>query len=171
MAKIQHVDPVKLICGVMAADEALLDRAVVRLVASYGPVDVESDVRPFDFTDYYTSEMGPHLSRKFISFERLIDPAELADIKVQTNALEETFAVNGGRRVNLDPGYLCPSKLVLATAKDFSHRVALGQGIYAEVTLMFTKEGGIRTFHWTYPDLKSDDYHGFLFAARRKILS
>jgi hypothetical protein len=170
VAEVRPVDPVALICGVMAVDAARLQQSVERLTRAFGPLEHESTVQPFDVTDYYEPEMGPFLMRQFVSFSRLIDPCALADVKLKTNALEQEFSENGCRRVNLDPGYLCPSKLVLATAKDFSHRVAIGSGIYAEVTLMFTKEGGIRTFHWTYPDLRSDVYHDFLFAARRQIL-
>lgn len=173
MADIRKVPEVKLVCGLIAGSEEWRRRGVEALVAAYGPTDLESAVLPFDCTDYYEAEMGPGLLRQFVSFTRLIDPASLADVKLHTNAMEKQWTAPGPglrRRVNLDPGYITPAKLVLATTKDFAHRIYLHSGIYAEVTLNFTKTG-FRHFDWTYPDFKSGRYDAFLSAVRRQLMA
>lgn len=173
MAEAKKAEPVKLICGIIAVDERAIGEARRELEALYGPIDLESDVIPFTFTDYYREEMADNLLRKFFAFKKLIDPAQIAAIKLQTNALEEKHVVESKgvkkRTVNLDPGYVCASRLVLATAKDFSHRIYLSDGIYAEVTLNFRKDGVI-THPWTFPDFKSDKYADFFMAVRRRYM-
>ena len=101
--------PVKLICSIISGDPALPDAAQERLEALYGPVDFRSSSLPFDHTDYYTPEMGPGLERRIVAFAELVDPGRLAEIKLQTNALEQEWAVGGRRRVNLDPCLLYTS--------------------------------------------------------------
>ena len=176
MADIRKPDDVKLIVGALSADADLLQQAKHALCGLYGPVDVESPLIMFDFTAYYEKQMGPDLLRKFFAFEQLVDPAILPDIKMRTNELERELAACPGasvpRPINLDPGYITPAKLVLASAKDFSHRVYLRDGIYAEVTLYYEKGGTFRSWPWTFPDYKtSPEYHAFLLEARRRIMS
>jgi hypothetical protein len=77
--------------------------------------------------------------------------------------------VAGARTINLDPGYICASRLVLATTKDFSHRIYLRDGIYAEASLMFQKNG-ISVFPWTYPDYQSEQYRPMLLAMRERYM-
>ena len=148
-------------------------RAGNALTRLYGEIDWESDPIPFDFTDYYEEEMGTGLLRKFVSFATLIDPGKLAEVKIRTNGLEQELAMDTGgqrrRRINLDPGYVDASRLVLATTKNVAHRICLGQGIYAEVTLTFRKKG-CAYFDWTYPDYRSDRYTGLLCEIRRRYL-
>ncbi|MCP2606641.1 DUF4416 family protein, partial [Candidatus Aminicenantes bacterium AC-708-I09] len=125
MAEIKPFTPVKLICGIIASDKKIFEMAEKELSFLYGKIDYSSDLILFNFTDYYERQMGPDLKRKFISFERLIDPSELSSIKIKTNELEEEIKkrLNLNRRaVNLDPGYLTRSALIIATAKNFAHR-------------------------------------------------
>jgi len=75
-------------------------------------------------------EMGKPLFRQFLSFEKLISPEQLVEIKLFTNQLEQESAEQGRRRVNLDPGYLSLDHLVLATGKPCAHRIYLSQGIW-----------------------------------------
>lgn len=136
----------------------------------FGPVDMESPLIPFSFTDYYLSELGPDLKRKLLSFDRLIYPGSLARIKKLTNDLEKRFQREAGKRgINIDPGYLEPGKLVLATTKNQQHRIYLGEGIYGEVTLRFRK-GRFEPWEWTYPDYRSGVYFGFLTEVRKLYL-
>ncbi|MCD4825308.1 MAG: DUF4416 family protein [Phycisphaerae bacterium] len=171
MAAITQPDKVKLICGMISASESLLAEAQERLAAAYGPADIVSETWQFDFTDYYEEQMGANLLRRFVAFEWLIDPGELADIKRATNALEDEFAAAGGgdvsRPINLDPGYIAPSKLILASMKDFSHRIYLGGGVYAEITLMW--RSGWQSLAWTFPDYGSGRYDEFLTDARTRL--
>jgi hypothetical protein len=162
MARIRAAQPVKLIVGLLGGDVDLLRRARQLLVHEYGAVDLESDFWPFVETDYYRPEMGPGLQRWFLSFERLIRPEALAEIKRQTNEFEakmaeECLSAERPRPVNLDPGYLNLFKLVLATTKDRDHRIYVGSGIYAEVTLHH-RDGAWQTWPWTYPDYRKPEY-------------
>jgi hypothetical protein len=158
---------VRPLCGAIFADDHALALARPRLQALLGPFALVSETWPFDLTRYYEPEMGAGLRRVFIAFERLADPAGLADWKLATNRIEAEVARDMGRArpINLDPGYLTPAKLVLATTKDFSHRVYLREGIFAEITLSW-REGGWVAHPWTFPDYRDARYHGWLSRLR-----
>ncbi len=175
MGVIRPPRKVKLICGMLSGDVDLMRRARQMLRRWYGDVDEESETWPFDATDYYEPEMGPELKRMFVSFARLIDPGELAHIKAETNRLEAEICDQAGalpefRLVNLDPGYISLSKLVLATTKDYSHRVYIGDGMYAEATL-YWQNGAWRAWPYTYPDYASDRYHAFFARVRDRLVA
>jgi Domain of unknown function (DUF4416) len=163
--------PVKLIMGLILARQAPIVAIRQALETTYGQIDLETEMSPFVATRYYEREMGPALQRLFWSFEVLIAPDALAGIKCDTHAIERTFAMHDGqawrRRVNLDPGYVDLAKLVLATTKDRQHRLYLGQGIYAEVTLRHTG-GRFAPWEWTYPDYRTAEYLAFFDAVRRR---
>jgi hypothetical protein len=131
---------------------------------------------PFDFTetDYYAATMGSGLKKQFFAFERLVDPGSLADIKCQTNLWEAEYAALGRhvepRPLNLDPGYITPAKLVLASTKDHAHRLYLRDGIYAEVTLAYRAKRW-QPLEWTYPDFRRDDFQQFFTACREHLLA
>ena len=144
----------KLIASLFAGSGELLEEAGVRLSQEFGPIDYESELLPFDHTTYYAAEFGEGLKRRFVAFEELVHPGKLAEVKLLTNALEMEWAAEVKRRINIDPGYVSHSKLVLATTKNHAHRIYLGQGVYAEVTLHF-RDGAFRAWPWTYPDYAS----------------
>lgn len=174
MGRPRAPQPVKLLCGLLSGDVDLLRRATQLLVRRFGPVDLVSDIWPFDQTNYYEAEMGGGLRRQFVSFERLIGPESLPSIKHETNAIEATLAeqclsLGLGRPVNLDPGYLTPTKLVLATTKDAGHRIYIGSQMYAEVTLRWVDEAW-QVQPWTYPDYRQEAYHAYFTAVRRRFL-
>jgi hypothetical protein len=136
----------------------------------YGPVDLVSEPLSFDFTDYYEPEMGKGLWRRMTSFGSLISPDQLPEIKLWTNAMEARFPnERGGRKVNIDPGYLAASKFILATGKDYSHRIYLGKGIYGDLTLIVQK-GAFTPLPWTYPDYASQPLIGLLNLLRQRYL-
>ena len=149
--------PVKLFVGMFTAEKRLFDAARRELAGAYGAVDHVSAVWPFDFTTYYAGEFGDNLLRQFFAFFELIEPSELPEVKLHTNRLERQFASQGKRRINLDPGYIDHSKLVLATTKNHQHRMYLSQGIYAEVTLRFTRKS-FRPWEWTFRDYRTGEY-------------
>ena len=170
MAEIrQKPEPVKPIVALLAGRVEWLDAAAERVTEWLGPIDITSPTWPFTFTHYYDEVMGPNLLRRLVSFERLIDPGALASIKRRTNALEaeltERFS-DVPRPVNIDPGYVTSAKLVLASAKDFSHRIYLADGIFAEVTLTF-RRGRWESLPSTFPDYASGLYDGFLNEVRQ----
>ena len=101
--------------------------------------------------------MGKGLTRRFISFSKLIPIQDLYRIKLYTNRLEEKFSVAKHRQINIDPGYLDLAKLVLASTKDYAHRIFLRKGIFAEITLTYRQDSFSRN-DWTYPDYCSKEY-------------
>ena len=168
MALPKEFAPVKLVCGVIYKEEALYDEVKRRLAPEWGSVDSESPPFAFDLTDYYGAEMGEGLSRRFMSFEILIAPETLPALKVLAIEIEETLRRERGitgRPVNIDPGYLSASALVMATAKDFAHRIPLARGIYAHLEFLFTKTG-VKTLEWTYPDLRRGPCHEYFRSVR-----
>jgi hypothetical protein len=169
MGEIKTPRPVKLIVSAFAPSDALLTEARDALVAEWGAVDCESELLPFDHTSYYQREFGRGLMRRIWAFERLIDPGSLAAIKCRSNELEQRWAVAGKRAVNLDPGYVSMAKLVLATTKNHGHRVYLGQGIYAEVTLQY-RDKAYRAWPWSYPDYATAEYCRLFEAIRRRYI-
>lgn len=172
MGQIQTPRPVKLFVGMLAAEETFFALAEAELISKFGNIDAASELIPFNFTDYYTAEMGPNLKRKFISFAGLMNPRELVPAKLYTNELEDVLSERVGserRAVNLDPGYVSLAKVVLASTKDYSHRIYLGDGIFAEVTLHYANKK-FNPWPWTYPDYKTESYLRFFESTRTRYL-
>ena len=169
MAQVAEPDKAKLICGMISSQENLFGCAQEKLESLYGQADISSEIIPFDFTNYYFPQMGDGLMRKFIAFDHLIDPSELSDIKRTTNDIEAELAQGGSveRPVNLDPGYITLHNLILASMKNFSHRIYLTRGVFAEVTLMY--RNGWKSLDWTFPDYASGKYFPFLTATRNSL--
>ncbi len=157
----------KLILAMLYTDEVQAELLKNRLIAEFGPMDVIS--APYCFSEishYYDNEMGGRAQRILFSFSECKDPAALAEIKLKTNAIEAEYAVDGDRRINLDPGFIGCGRLTLATTKNAGHRIPLQNGIYAELTLFYAR-GGWHPFPWTYMDFKTAQVHTFLSDARK----
>jgi len=168
MSKIlPTVKPVKLICGILnneSMDSAKIDS---QLISLFGQIELKSFIFPFNFTRYYEDEMGPNLSKQFYAFEKLVMPDNLADIKNSTINLETEYSSGGRRNINLDPGYLEESKLVLASTKNFSHRIYLRDNIWAEITLRYVNNEFV-THPWTYADYQQKLAVDFFKQVREK---
>jgi len=161
--------PAKLVIGCLLKQKPLLAPVIRKLTDRFGPMEAISPWMAFDFTRYYEPEMGRPLVRRVMAFRRLIDQEQLSGIKRITNNVEAEFSEASQRRVNIDPGYLLPERFVLATGKNYTHRIYIGNNIYADLTLIFT-QGEFRTLPWTYPDYAQPDIQKFLFQIRRKYL-
>ena len=176
MGTLRPPIPAKLFIGMIARDPERFEECSRHLSAEYGPVDMRSGVLQWKHSDYYGEEMGPDLQRMFLFFDRLIDPGDLSLIKLHTIKLEALFSLPGPsgprRSVNIDPGYLTEAKIVLATTKDFPHRIYLGNGIYAEVELHYSRTG--RDFvpvEHTYPDFRTETSRELFKEARERLRS
>jgi hypothetical protein len=169
MGTIQPPSKVRSFLAVLCRPDVNREELLEMLMAEFGRIDCSYGPLPFIFSDYYKDEMGTGLLKSYHIFESLVDRDFLPAQKRKTNDLEQTLLGNGKRSVNLDPGYLARDKLVLASTKDFYHRLYLSDGIYGEVTLHFRK-GEFRYFSWTYPDYKDQAFLEFLTKARAKFM-
>lgn len=156
--------------SLIASEDKVFQDGVKDLSLIFGEIDFISSRFPFDFTDYYTNEMGYPLFRHFITFEQLIPMTSLPDIKQTTNRIEEKFAAAAGnRRINIDPGYLCLEHVVLATTKAYSHRPYLREGIYADLTLLY-RDKSFQPLEWTYPDYRQDEIISLFNQLRKRYV-
>lgn len=158
--------PVKLFMAVLYNPEEDPAVFIPHLSRIFSPVDYRSPVYPFDHTHYYEEEMGSPLSRILLSFERLISPDSLAEIKHLTRVVESIYSHGSNRNINLDPGYLDLDKVVLASAKYGRQKIPLKEGIYADPTLEFTRHV-FRSFEWTFPDFSTGLYDADLMQIRQ----
>ena len=157
MGQIKKAEPAKLIVGFIFRDPDILRRAVSLLERNFGKIDFESGIIPFEHTDYYEKEFGKGLKRIFVSFKKLILYENLPQIKILTNKIEHQLAKGACRLINIDPGYLDLAKLILASTKDFRHRIYLNKGIYGDPTLFFQNKT-FQIWEWTFPDYRTDEY-------------
>lgn len=169
MGKPRVPKPVKLLISMISSEDGVLMRVLEELRSIYGEVDLLSDLLPFDFTDYYSEEMGTPLFRRFIAFKELIPRGALPDIKKKTNAIEEGYSHGRCRKVNIDPGIISEENLVLATTKSCAHRPYLRDGIYADLTLIF-RNRSFQALEWTYPDYQRGETIDMMNRLRRRYL-
>ncbi|MFC1646286.1 DUF4416 family protein [Candidatus Omnitrophota bacterium] len=156
MGQIQKSPPVKLIISIFTQQNNSFLAIEEILSKKFGPIDFSSPIIDFNHTRYYEKEFGPNLGRKLISFKKLIDSDNLWKIKIQTNKLEDKLITNSKRQFNIDPGYITQAKLILASSKNFAHRIHIRNGIYQEVTLLF-KDKSFQPLPWTYPDYQNKE--------------
>ncbi|NLH50222.1 MAG: DUF4416 family protein [Myxococcales bacterium] len=166
MSQPRPAPPVLLVIGLLRDPELPLEPVAEAIGAAFGPIADLSAPLAFEHTAYYEPEMGPGLLRQFAALAELVDPGRLADIKWQTNEIESKFSrEDGRRRINLDPGLLGFANLVLATGKGYTHRPYLGNGIYADLTLIW-QHGAWVELPWTYPDYRSEPVKAILTGYR-----
>ncbi len=163
----QPAKPAKLVIGLFTADRDRAEKAADALCRRFGPIDMVSVWLAFDFTAYYEPEMGRPLFRRMLAFKHLVAQQDLARIKIVTNRIEDRHRVADRRRINLDPGYMTMERFVLATGKNFTHRIYIGEGIYADLTLVYT-QGSFQVLPWTYPDYADEAMRRWLEKVRRK---
>ena len=167
MSRPQPPRPAKLVIGFFMKEKSFGGDVLRALVEKFGPIDIASSWFPFDFTTYYYDETGIPLFRRLFGFKKLVQQQDLAQIKLTTNSLEQQYASGGKRPVNIDPGYLLHERFVLATGKNYSHRIYIGNGIYADLTLIYS-HGRFEPLPWTYPDYASKNVIDFLENVRKK---
>jgi len=153
VGRVKTPVPVKFFSAILFAPDVNPAEIYRILTDRFGPIDHKSPVFEFTYTNYYAAEMGESLKKQFVSFERLRLPDDLAAAKLQSNKMEEAFYREGRRRLNLDPGYIERAKMILASTKNFSHRIYIGEGIYGDLQYRF-RAGRFTFLEWTYPDYK-----------------
>jgi hypothetical protein len=165
VAKAQAVDPVKLFAAVLWAPSSPLPDVMESLRAQWGDIDFTGTDHLFDMTDYYEPEMGRNLNRRLVSFLQLVPPDCLGSAKHQCNEIEDRFAGENGRLVNLDIGYLDHNKIVLASFKGAGQKIYLGEGVWADLVARY-RGGRYNPFEWTFPDFRDGRYDRELLKIR-----
>lgn len=156
MSSPREAEDVKLISSFFSPHKELIIRAIGELEQIFGPTDWISPELFFDRTKYYAKEMGWPLHRRFVSFEQLIRPLSIVEIKLTTNRIENENLQEQKRQINIDPGYMSLERLVLATGKNYGHRIYLSKGIYVDLSLIYHK-GSFSPLQWTYKDYASPE--------------
>ncbi|MFH1136732.1 MAG: DUF4416 family protein [Pseudomonadota bacterium] len=169
MSVLTPAGPVKPVAAIFSAERKFLAAAAAEWEKIVGVLDYAGREMLFDRTDFYHEEMGGPLYKRFFAAEALVDPEFLVEIKVRSMELERKWTVEGRRGVNIDPGYISAERLVLSTGKNWIHRIYLGRGVYADLTLIFEK-GGFRALPWTYPDFASPEALEVMADIRKKFL-
>ncbi len=171
MSSPKKPDPAKFLVSIFMKEKKMLMPIIERLISIFGEIDILSGWFDFNFTEYYYNEMGRPLFRRMAVFKDLMEQDILSNIKIRTNEVEKEFSSNENKRsVNIDTGYMLRERFVLATGKNFSHRIYIGNNIYADLTLIFHK-GAFKTLPWTYPDYADKDMIRFLTKVRAKYIS
>jgi Domain of unknown function (DUF4416) len=164
-----HV-PVKLFAAITYASTVERDNLLTGIAGLLAKIEFKSEVFNFSqFTDYYQDEMGLDLFKQIVVFAGTIAPEALPGIKLSTNEFEQKNLRHGNRLVNIDPGYVTSAKVLLATTKDYSHRIYLGQGIYGDVHLCY-KQQAFQIQPWTYPDYRQPQILDFFNQVRNEYL-
>jgi len=159
--------PAKYFIAILVADLTVLAAVEAELLATLGEIDARGAIAAWQESKFYEAEMGATLWRGFWSLQSLRSPEALATAKLQTQTIEDKFRdpVSGGRRVNLDPGYIDTLKVVLASTKNANQRIYLNSGIYGEATL-FYHHGAFQGLAYTYPDYLTPQATEFLNRVR-----
>ncbi|MFP4014150.1 MAG: DUF4416 family protein [Chitinispirillaceae bacterium] len=169
MAEVRTVLPVKYFVAVLFREEKFLNEGLRLLEEKWGGFDVNGSDHEFDVTDYYEPEMGKPLYRRLVSFEKLISPVDLVDMKLECNRIEDQLSSDGRRRVNLDAGYLDHNKVLLASAKEAGQKIYLDKGIYADLSGRY-RGGRYQPFEWSFPDFRDGRYDEELLRMRSRYL-
>lgn len=177
MSTLTNPPPAKLFFSILFRGDATpkdspeLSEVLSTLTQNFGPIDVLSPILPFNYTKYYCAEMGQHIWRRVLSFERLVAREQLVDVKHQCIEWERHYMDAVGKRaLNLDPGLVSRENLILATGKNNPHRVFLGRGVFADLTLIYQHKT-FAPLPWTYPDYASPELTALLIEMRQRLLA
>lgn len=166
MAKVKEISKAKLFIGILYSDENTLKSVINDLIKKYGDIEQESKSYEFNFTNYYENEMGKNLLKKFIVFKELINRDEIADMKIDTNKIEDKYSKNNNRIINLDPGYLTKDNIILVSVKESPYKVYIGKGIFGHLTLIYGNKKW-NANERTFPDFKSEKVQEFFLEVRK----
>lgn len=170
MGQINAFEPVKILIGVIYHNETIYESAYQMLTIQFGAIDFVSSPLKFQHTHYYEQEMGSALLKRFLTLKNKIPPDTAYRLKTETNQIENTFSVNNKRQINIDPGMITLHNVILLSTKNFSHRIPLSTGIYAETTLIYNKnKKNYLGLPWTYPDFLTPEYQTIFNEIRSRL--
>jgi hypothetical protein len=169
MARIQKPPPGRLVVSIIYSSMDALADGVKALEKRFGRVQYETLEIPCSEADEYSEEMGTDLLRRFYSFDSSVPRDSLPSLKAACYKIEPKFSdtVDGYhfRTINIDPGILTPSALVMASHKEFNHRIYLRDGVWGEMALMYAHSKFCR-LPWTNPDFCCDEAVDFFERVR-----
>ncbi|MDY0360150.1 MAG: DUF4416 family protein [Desulforegulaceae bacterium] len=158
-----------VITALMTGNKKLFTFALKELEKEFGGCFLISPWSKFTHSVYYEDEMGKNLEKRFICFKNPVNQGSLSDIKHKVYQIENKYLEGNKRTLNLDPGILTPDKYVLSTFKNFSHRIYIGDKVFAEVEFTFKNNEPV-FFEWTYPDYRQKNICLFFMIARKYLL-
>lgn len=158
-----------LITAVMTNTKNLFVPVLNEFEKKFGGCFLLSPWFEFSHSRYYENEMGKNLKKRFICFKNPINQDSLSYVKNFAYETENRYLADNKRKINLDPGILTIEKYVLSTFKNFSHRIYLGNKVFAEVEFGF-KNSRPYFFEWTYPDYMQKEVCDFFLVSRRYLL-
>ncbi len=151
-----------IIIAFMYADINIYKTVLSEFIEILGVVEKEAQAFDFSHSSYYESEMGGGLKKSLVAFSTLQKRDMLVDIKHIANKIEKQYSIDECRQINIDPAILTLENFVLATNKNFTHRIYLKDNIFADLTLVYKKKKGYTSLEWTYLDYKSEHVIDFL---------
>lgn len=159
MARVQTPPPGRLIVSVIYNSIDGLADCLKLHEKQFGRVQFET-IEIECSANRYHEEMGQQLSRRFFSFEKMVDRESLPDIKATCHKIERQLGDQVDdytfRTVNVDPGILTPTNLIMSSHREQGHRVYLGKGVFAEVTLIWAR-GRFTQLPWTNADFCDEE--------------
>jgi hypothetical protein len=138
------------------------------LETAFGAIEYKGGFFPFEGTDYYREEFGAGLYRGFIAFRGVGGPEFLPRQKHAAARVEQQWSRSGKREFNLDIGYMDPDKVVLASFKRGPAKLYLGDGVYADLLLRYSR-GGFEPLPWAFADFQDGRYQKSLLVIRQKL--
>lgn len=146
------------------ADSFSQDFLAAEWERSYGPgIHHEPEFNPL--AQYYEKEMGAPLKRFFVVTQDTFSRDYLLKAKLLMMEWENKWALDEKRQVNIDVGFLTLENFILATTKNYSHRVFVGENIFADLTYQY-QQGQFQMFPWTYPDYRDEKKLKFFHSLR-----
>lgn len=169
MAKTKQPTSAKLLIGIMYAEEKICAEILGKLQQKFGEFK-QGPIIDFNFTNYYEDETGKNLKKTYVVFDLQIKREQITAIKLLTNQLEQEFCSNGLRKINIDPGYITPMQVVLASAKEHPYRIHIADGIYGQIVLVYSRNNWIPVDK-TFADYQQKEVQGFLISARNTLIN
>ncbi len=144
------------------------DEALKLWESKWGEADVFSPTHN-PMIEYYSKEMGDKesLKRLLVVSKKLYEREVLVEAKLWAVA-EEDNRKTKGRHINIDPGLMTLENIILGTGKIYGHRPYLGQGVYADLNLLYIS-GSYSPLEWTYPDYKEIEVISFFNHTRIEL--
>jgi hypothetical protein len=125
----------------------------------------------FPMKRYYSPEMGNEdkLKRFFLCGKKLMERNQFVPLKLWATEIEKKFAVDDKRTINWDIGLISAENLLLATGKNFTHRIYLEQGVYADLTLIAQGQN-FTGLPWSYADYTNPEQIDFFNYLRQFLM-